>query len=92
MVLITYLGNAEHLSPVRRINDQGLADIRMVLYIHDLLHEHHPAAWLFGTRDIHIPGGTFCINEQRIREAGSQRGLPDPVSFAPGCFPLMISI
>ena len=86
MVFIADLGNTEHLSPVRRINDQGLADIRMVLYIHDLLHEHHPAAWFFGTCDIHIPGRSFRIDKQGIREAGSQCRLPDPFRTIDHCF------
>ena len=77
MVLVTQKSNAEHFRPVRCVNDQCAAELRVLPYIHHLLHQHHPAAGCFRPGYIHVLGASLCINKQRIREPGSKGTLPD---------------
>ena len=78
MMFITDMLDTKHFRPVNGIDHKRPADSWRALHMIDLLQEHGPACRPGEPGHIHVIGAAFRINEYRVREPGSKRGLADP--------------
>ena len=78
-VLPAQLIDLKLLCPVCRIDDQRLADRRVVNHVLHLIQEHLPRCRRLKALDIHVSSGAFSVNEERIRAQACQCTLSNPL-------------
>ena len=74
------MSDAESLRPIRRVQHERLADIRIG---GDLVHDGEqllPRLRFVDTAHVHVSRATLGINEERFRESGGKGRLADALA------------
>ena len=66
--------NAKLLSPIKCINDKGLAEPAVHSFLY-LVFEHFPACWLRKTSDVQLLCAALSINKYRVGELSRKGGF-----------------